>query len=142
MRCWVHTDLCHLFPFTEKIEVEMSMILPAVPQTTCTISGDTSASPTCTWPSTWLLEAALDKYLHLCALSQATMLASIPLPDGSYYHLIILKLILFQTIYHCQGSPPRTAMLRSSIVGSRSDCKSSGMAFFKVITIPVSKIYG
>lgn len=58
------------------------------------ISGDAIASmaPSCTCPTTWRLDAALEKYLHLYAVSLARMLASIPFPDGRYYHLIIFKL--------------------------------------------------
>ena len=38
-----------------------------------------------------MLDPALEKYLHLCAMSLATLPTSIPFPDGSYYHLIIFK---------------------------------------------------
>lgn len=70
--------------------------LPAVSHTTCIeykFSGDVSAfvAPSYTCPSTWMLDAVLEKNLHLCAMSLATMLASIPFPDGSYYYLIIFK---------------------------------------------------
>lgn len=71
-------------------------ILPAVPHTTCpehSISGDagTTAAPSYTSPSTWRSDVVLEKYLHLCAMNLATMLASIPFPDGSCYYLIIFK---------------------------------------------------
>ena len=38
-----------------------------------------------------MLDAALEKYLHPCAMSLTTLPTSTPFPDGSYYHLIIFK---------------------------------------------------
>ena len=40
-----------------------------------------------------MLDPALEKYLHLCAMSLATLPTSIPFPDGSYYHLIIFYIL-------------------------------------------------
>lgn len=51
----------------------------------------TSVAPSYTCSSTWMLDAALEEYLHLCTMSLAALPASIPFPDGSYYHLIIFK---------------------------------------------------
>lgn len=91
-----HTDLYHLFPFAEKTDMDDLAVccqLPHKPHTWRASREDArvSVAPTCTCPSTWLLEATLDKYLRVCALSPATMHANIPSPDGSYYHLIILS---------------------------------------------------
>lgn len=51
------------------------------------ISGDTAASvaPSYTCSSTWILNDVLEKDCTSVGMSLATVLGSIPFPDGSYY---------------------------------------------------------